>query len=212
MERQAADVEPQCTARRKPLRRNRLTPIFGARLPLPRVLVGGLGMGYTASSHTRFADLPRQVGVWFAETGARPFVEWQSAGLLGAHGQSSAEGQARPGWPLMDVGFTRPRESRGGFDAVTAGRWTTARPAFHVPPWNCRAVYDTAGCRRPPAARDALKTAVGALAVWFHAWRRPRKFRTVASSITGFVARAGTRVRARLQPRGGTHLTIPFSA
>jgi len=156
----------------------------------PRVLVGGLGMGYTLRA--TLDRLPPSAAVVVAEL-VPAVVDWNRGPLGALAGHPLKDKRVRVA--IEDVGFTL-RRNKGGFDAVLLD--VDNGPAAFTSALNA-GLYDNAGVA---AARDALKPG-GALAVW-SAWD-DRKFEQ-RLTYHGFAARAD-RVRARLN-KGGTHHTI----
>ena len=121
------------------------------RHPRPRsVLVGGLGLGFTASAV--LAD-PRVEEVFVAEIAA-PLVEWAGEGLLPASGLSDPRLALR----TVDVGDLL-RQSAGEWDLVLLD--VDNGPGFLVRPENA-GLYAVAGLR---AAVAALRPG-GVLAIW----------------------------------------------
>ena len=156
----------------------------------PRVLVGGLGMGYTLRATLDL--LPSDAVVIVAEL-VPAVVEWNRGPLGALAGHPLKDKRVRVA--VEDVGFTL-RGTKGRFDAVLLD--VDNGPSAFTSALNA-GLYDNAGVA---AAHDALKPG-GALAVW-SAWD-DRKFEQ-RLRYHGFAARAD-RVRARLN-KGGTHHTI----
>jgi spermidine synthase len=155
-----------------------------------RVLVGGLGMGFTLRA--TLDVLPPDAVVVVAEL-VPALVEWNRGplGALAAHPLKDK----RVRIAVEDVGFTL-RANPGRFDAVLLD--VDNGPAAFTSALN-ESLYDNAGVA---AAYEAL-TPTGTLAVW-SAWD-DRKFEQ-RLRYHGFAARAD-RVRARLK-KGGSHHTI----
>ena len=156
----------------------------------PRVLVGGLGMGFTLRA--TLDVLPSDAIVVVAEL-VPAVVEWNRGPLGALAGYPLRDPRVRIA--VEDVGFTL-RANTGRFDAVLLD--VDNGPAAFTSALNA-GLYDNAGVA---AAHDALKPG-GALAVW-SAWD-DRKFEQ-RLRYHGFAAQAN-RVRARLK-KGGTHHTI----
>jgi spermidine synthase len=156
----------------------------------PRVLVGGLGMGYTLRAAL---DLLPQAAVVVVAELVPAVLEWNRGPLGALAGHPLKDKRVRVA--VEDVGFTL-RANKGRFDAVLLD--VDNGPTAFTSVLNA-GLYDNAGVA---AAHDALKPG-GALAVW-SAWD-DRKFEQ-RLRYHGFVARS-TRVRARLS-KGGTHHTI----
>lgn len=156
----------------------------------PRVLVGGLGMGFTLRATLDL--LPPDAVVVVAEL-VPAVVEWNRGplGALAAHPLRDRRVRVA----VEDVGFTL-RANPGQFDAILFD--VDNGPAAFTSALN-DSLYNNAGVA---AARDALK-ADGTFAVW-SAWA-DRKFEQRLRHH-GFAARAD-RVRARLK-KGGAHHTI----
>jgi len=156
----------------------------------PRVLVGGLGMGFTLRAALDL--LPSDAIIRVVEL-LPAVVEW-NRGLLGAIARHPLK-DPRVRIEIGDVGFTL-RANPGGFDAILLD--VDNGPAALTTPANER-LYDNAGV----AASFAALKAGGALAVW-SAWE-DRKFEQ-RLRFHGFAARVD-RVRARLN-KGGTMHTV----
>ena len=157
----------------------------------PRVLVGGLGMGFTLRATLDL--LPADASVTVAEL-IPAVVEWNHGPLAPLAGRPLDDRRVRIR-SGEDVGFTL-RANPGGFDAVLLD--VDNGPAAFTEAAN-HGLYDNAGVA---AAYTALR-AQGTLAVW-SAWN-DRKFEQ-RLRFHGFDARA-ERVRARLS-RGGRWHTI----
>ncbi len=158
--------------------------------PSPRVLVGGLGMGFTLRATLDL--LPPEAVVIVAEL-VPAVVEWNRGPLGALAGHPLKDKRVRIA--VEDVGFTL-RANTGRFDAVLLD--VDNGPSAFTSALNA-GLYDNAGVA---AAYQALKPG-GAFAVW-SAWD-DRKFEQ-RLSFHGFAARSA-RVRARLK-KGGTHHTI----
>lgn len=156
----------------------------------PRVLVGGLGMGYTLRATLDL--LPPDAVVIVAEL-VPAVVEWNRGPLGAQAGHPLRDRRVRV--VVEDVGFTL-RANKGRFDAVLLD--VDNGPSAFTSALNA-GLYDNAGVA---AAHAALKPG-GALAVW-SAWD-DRKFEQ-RLRYHGFAARVH-RVRARLN-KGGAHHTI----
>ena len=156
----------------------------------PRVLVGGLGMGFTLRATLDL--LPRAAIVRVAEL-VPAVVEWNRGPLASLAGHPLSDTRVRV--TLEDVGFTL-RANPGQFDAILLDV-DNGPDAFTAP--NNHGLYDNAGVA---AAYAALRLG-GALGVW-SAWE-DRKFEQ-RLRFHGFTAQV-ERVRARLE-RGGTRHTI----
>jgi len=156
----------------------------------PRVLVGGLGMGFTLRATLDL--LPPNAIVTVAEL-VPAVVEWNRGPLASLAGQPLRDKRVRIA--VEDVGFTL-RANPGRFDAILLDV-DNGPDAFSS--LNNHGLYDNAGVA---AAYAALKMG-GALTVW-SAWE-DRKFEQ-RLRFHGFVAQVD-RVRARLK-KGGAHHTI----
>ena len=156
----------------------------------PRVLVGGLGMGFTLRATLDL--LPPTAIVTVAEL-VPAVVEWNRGPLASLAGQPLRDRRVRIA--VEDVGFTL-RANPGRFDAILLDV-DNGPDAFTS--LNNHGLYDNAGVA---AAYAALKMG-GALAVW-SAWE-DRKFEQ-RLRFHGFIAQVD-RVRARLK-KGGAHHTI----
>ena len=156
----------------------------------PRVLVGGLGMGFTLRATLDL--LPPKAIVTVAEL-VSAVVEW-NRGPLGSLAEHPLNDR-RVRIKIEDVGFT-VRANPGGFDAILldVDNGPTAFTAL-----NNHGLYDNAGV----AALHAALRMGGALTVW-SAWE-DRKFEQ-RLRYHGFVAQVD-RVRARLK-KGGAHHAI----
>jgi spermidine synthase len=156
----------------------------------PRVLVGGLGMGFTLRAALDL--LPQHAVVTVAEL-VPAVVEWNRGPLSPLAGHPLKDRRVRI--DLNDVGFTL-RANPGQFDAVLLD--VDNGPRAFTSEAN-ESLYDNAGVA---AAYAALRDD-GVLAVW-SAWD-DRKFEQRLRHH-GFVART-ERVRARLK-KGGPHHTV----
>jgi spermidine synthase len=156
----------------------------------PRVLVGGLGMGFTLRATLDL--LPRKSFVLVAELLA-PVVEWNRGplGPLAGHPLKDRRVHVTVG----DVAVAL-RSNSGGFDAVLLD--VDNGPSAFTASSNAR-LYDNEGVA---VARDALK-AGGVLAVW--SARDDRKFQQ-RLRYGGFAVKV-EHVRGRLK-KGGPHHTI----
>jgi spermidine synthase len=154
----------------------------------PRVLVGGLGMGFTLRAVLDV--LPAGASVIVAEL-IPAVIDWNRAPLapLAAHPLRDARVRVQTG----DVGYTL-RANPGGFDAVLLD--VDNGPAAFTAADNA-GLYDNAGVA---AAFAALRPG-GTLAVW-SAWE-DRKFEQ-RLRYHGFQVDV-TRVRARLKKGGPRH-------
>jgi spermidine synthase len=156
----------------------------------PRVLVGGLGMGFTLRAALDI--LPVDAIVTVAEL-VPAVVEWNRGPLSPLAGHPLRDRRVRI--DLNDVGFTL-RANPGRFDAILLD--VDNGPRAFTSEANQR-LYDNAGVA---AAYAALRDE-GVLAVW-SAWE-DRKFEQ-RLRYHAFVAHT-ERVRARLK-KGGAHHTI----
>jgi spermidine synthase len=156
----------------------------------PRVLVGGLGMGFTLRA--ALDVLPEHAVVTVAEL-VPAVVEWNRGPLSPLAGHPLRDRRVRV--DLNDVGFTL-RANPGRFDAVLLD--VDNGPRAFTTEAN-QGLYDNAGVA---AAYAALRDE-GVLAVW-SAWE-DRKFEQ-RLRYHGFIART-ERVRARLK-KGGAHHTV----
>jgi len=156
----------------------------------PRVLVGGLGMGFTLRATLDL--LPPDAIVVVAEL-VPAVVEWNRGPLGALAGYPMKDRRVRVA--AEDVGFTL-RANPGRFDAILLD--VDNGPAAFTSHLN-ESLYNNGGVA---AAYMALKPG-GALAVW-SAWD-DRKFEQ-RLRFHGFAAQAD-RVRARLK-KGGTRHTI----
>ena len=154
----------------------------------PRVLVGGLGMGFTLRATLDL--LPRRAIVTVAEL-VPAVVQWNRGPLASLANQPLSDKRVRI--KVTDVGVTL-RANPGRFDAILLD--VDNGPAAFTSLNNCR-LYDNAGVA---AAYTALRTG-GRLAVW-SAWD-DRKFEQ-RLRFHGFLAQSN-RVRARLNKGGSKH-------
>ena len=152
----------------------------------PRVLVGGLGMGFTLRATLDL--LPPDAVVRVVELVAA-VVEWNRGPLGSIAGYPLADPRVRI--EVNDVGFTL-RGHPGGFDAILLD--VDNGPSAFTTPAN-HGLYDNAGV----AASFAALRPGGTLAVW-SAWE-DRKFEQ-RLRFHGFKVRVD-HVRARLK-KGGT--------
>jgi len=154
----------------------------------PRVLVGGLGMGFTLRAVLDV--LPPAAVVTVAEL-LPAVVEWNRTflGALAAHPLKDARVRIQ----IADVGFTL-RANPGGFDVVLLD--VDNGPAAFTATTNS-GLYDNGGV---VAAHAALRP-LGTLAVW-SAWE-DRKFEQ-RLRFHGFDVKV-ERVRARLKKGGPRH-------
>jgi spermidine synthase len=154
----------------------------------PRVLVGGLGMGFTLRATLDL--LPPGAVVRVVEL-VPAVIEWNrgSLGAIAGHPLNDRRVRIEVG----DVGFTL-RANPGGFDVILLD--VDNGPSAFTTPAN-EGLYDNAGVA---ASYAALKSG-GALAVW-SAWE-DRKFEQ-RLRFHGFVAQVD-RVRARLKKGGARH-------
>ena len=155
----------------------------------PRVLVGGLGMGFTLRATL---DLLSPDAIVTVAELVPAVVEWNRGPLasLAGHPLHDRRVRLKVG---EDVGFML-RANPGRFDAILLD--VDNGPAAFTAPVN-HGLYDNAGVA---AAYAALRVG-GALAVW-SAWD-DRKFEQ-RLSFHGFVTQVD-RVRARLKKGGGWH-------
>ena len=153
-----------------------------------RVLVGGLGMGFTLAA--TLALLPADAVVTVAEL-VSAVVEWNRGPLGACAGHPLRDKRVRV--TVNDVGFVL-RGNPGGFDAILLD--VDNGPAALTSLAN-EGLYDNAGVA---ASYAALKSG-GVLAVW-SAWE-DRKFEQ-RLRFHGFEAEV-ERVRARLQKGGPRH-------
>ncbi len=155
----------------------------------PRVLVGGLGMGFTLRATLDL--LPPDAVVTVAEL-VPAVVEWNRGSLGALAGHPLRDRRVR-----VDVGDVRHtlRANPSRFDAILLD--VDNGPAAFTATANL-GLYDNAGV----AAAHAALRAGGALAVW-SAWD-DRKFEQ-RLRFHGFVAEV-TRVRARLKKGGAHHI------
>jgi spermidine synthase len=154
----------------------------------PRVLVGGLGMGFTLRA--TLDVLPPDALVRVVEL-VPAVVEWNRGPLGAVAGYPLNDPRVRI--EIGDVGFTLRANPRG-FDAILLD--VDNGPAALTTSAN-HGLYDNAGVA---ASYAALKSG-GALAVW-SAWE-DRKFEQ-RLRFHGFVPRVD-RVRARLKKGGAWH-------
>ena len=154
----------------------------------PRVLVGGLGMGFTLRA--TLDVLPPYAIVTVAEL-VSAVVEWNRGPLASLAGHPLQDRRVRI--KVEDVGFTL-RANPGRFDAILLD--VDNGPAAFTALSN-HGLYDNAGV----AATYAALRMGGALAVW-SAWE-DRKFEQ-RLRYHGFVAQVD-RVRARLKKGGARH-------
>ena len=157
-------------------------------LERPRVLVGGLGMGFTLRATLDL--LPPDAIVTVTEL-VPAVVEWNRGPLASLAGHPLSDRRVRI--ERGDVGFTL-RANPGRFDAILLD--VDNGPAAFTVPAN-HGLYDNAGVA---AAYAALKTG-GTLAVW-SAWE-DRKFEQ-RLRFHGFVAQVD-HVRARRKKGGAWH-------
>ena len=155
----------------------------------PRVLVGGLGMGFTLRATLDL--LPPDAVVTVAEL-VPAVVEWNRGSLGALAGHPLRDRRVR-----VDVGDVRHtlRANPSRFDAILLD--VDNGPAAFTATAN-HGLYDNAGV----AAAHAALRAGGALAVW-SAWD-DRKFEQ-RLRFHGFVAQVD-RVRARLKKGGARHI------
>ena len=158
-------------------------------LTRPRVLVGGLGMGFTLRATLDL--LPPNAVVTVAEL-VPAVLEWNRGSLGSLAGHPLRDSRVR-----VDVGDVRQtlRAHPGRFDAILLD--VDNGPAAFTATAN-HGLYDNAGVA---AAHAALRVG-GALAVW-SAWD-DRKFEQ-RLRFYGFVAQVN-RVRARLKEGGAHHI------
>jgi len=157
-------------------------------LERPRVLVGGLGMGFTLRAVLDV--LPPDAVVTVAEL-VPAVIEWNRASLAALAGYPLRDARVRI--QTVDVGFTL-RANPGGFDAVLLD--TDNGPAAFTSAHNA-GLYDNSGV----AAAFAALRRRGTLAVW-SAWD-DRKFEQ-RLRFHGFLVDVH-RVRARLHKGGPRH-------
>jgi spermidine synthase len=158
------------------------------RLEQPRVLVGGLGMGFTLRATLDL--LPSAATVRVVEL-VPAVVEWNRGPLGAIAGHPLDDRRVRV--EVGDVGFTL-RANPGGFDAILLD--VDNGPSAFTTPAN-EGLYDNSGV----AASYAALRMGGALAVW-SAWE-DRKFEQ-RLRFHGFVPQVD-RVRARLKKGGARH-------
>ena len=154
----------------------------------PRVLVGGLGMGFTLRA--TLDVLPPDANVTVAEL-VPAVVEWNRGPLAFLAGHPLKDRRVRI--EVGDVGFT-VRANPGRFDVILLD--VDNGPAALTAPAN-RGLYDNAGV----AAGYAALRMGGALAVW-SAWDDTKFEQRLR--FHGFVVEVA-RVRARLQKGGPRH-------
>lgn len=154
----------------------------------PRVLVGGLGMGFTLRA--TLDVLPPDAIVTVAEL-VPAVVEWNRGPLALLAGHPLKDRRVRI--DVGDVGFTL-RANPGRFDVILLD--VDNGPAAFTAPDN-RGLYDNAGVA---AAYAALRSG-GALAVW-SAWDDAKFEQRLR--FHGFVVEV-ERVRARLKKGGPWH-------
>lgn len=159
-----------------------------ATVERPRVLVGGLGMGFTLRATLDL--LPPGAIVTVAEL-VPAVVEWNRGPVASLANHPLSDKRVRI--QVTDVGLTL-RANRGQFDAILMD--VDNGPAAFTSREN-GGLYDNAGVA---AAYTALKTS-GRLAVW-SAWD-DRKFEQ-RLRFHGFLAQS-ERVRARLNKGGSKH-------
>src|ERR1041384_2202768 len=157
-------------------------------LEQPRVLVGGLGMGFTLRAVLDV--LPFDAVVTVAEL-VPAVIEWNRASLAALAGHPLRDPRVRI--QATDVGFTL-RANPGRFDVVLLD--TDNGPAAFTAAHNA-GLYDNAGV----AAAFAALRPNGTLAVW-SAWD-DRKFEQ-RLRFHGFMVEEA-RARALLQKRGPRH-------
>lgn len=160
-------------------------------LDRPRVLVGGLGMGFTLRAVLDV--LPAGAAVTVAEL-LRAVIEWNRGPLAALAGHPLQDERVRV--EAGDVGFTL-RAHPGGFDAVLLD--VDNGPAAFTMAANA-GLYDDGGVA---AVRAALRTG-GILAVW-SAWEDQAFEQRLR--IHGFEVES-VRVRARQARRGTTHIVF----
>ena len=154
----------------------------------PRVLVGGLGMGFTLRATLDL--LPRRAIVTVAEL-VPAVVQWNRGPLASLANRPLSDKRVRI--KVTDVGVTL-RANPGRFDAILLD--VDNGPAAFTSLNNCR-LYDNAGVA---AAYAALRTG-GRLAVWSASDDRKCEQRL---RFHGFLAQSA-RVRARLNKGGSKH-------
>lgn len=157
-------------------------------LEQPRVLIGGLGMGFTLRASLDL--LPPDAVVTVAEL-VPAVVEWNRGPLASLAGYPLKDRRVRI--DVGDVGFTL-RGNVGQFDVILLD--VDNGPAAFTTPENC-GLYDNAGVA---AAYAALRPG-GVLAVW-SAWDEAKFEKRLA--FHGFAV-AVERVRARLKKGGPRH-------
>ena len=154
----------------------------------PRVLVGGLGMGFTLRAVLDV--LPSAASVIVAEL-VPAVIQWNRDSLAPLAGYPLRDPRVRI--EVADVGFTL-RENRGRFDAILLD--VDNGPAAFTVGTNA-GLYDNSGVA---AAYAALRPG-GTLAIW-SAWE-DRKFEQ-RLRFHGFMVNV-VRVRARLKKGGPRH-------
>jgi spermidine synthase len=157
-------------------------------MPGPRVLVGGLGMGFTL--RTVLDLLPRDAVVTVAEL-VPAVIQWNRDALAALAAHPLRDSRVRV--EVADVGFVL-RANPGRFDAILLD--VDNGPAAFTDAVNC-GLYDNGGVA---AAHAALRSR-GTLAVW-SAWE-DRKFEQ-RLRYHGFEVEVA-RVRARLKKGGPRH-------
>ena len=158
----------------------------------PRVLIGGLGMGFTLRA--TLDVLPPAATVTVVEL-LPAVVEWNRhpLGALAGHPLDDARVRIE----LADVGLTLRRSDPSRFDAILLD--VDNGPAAFTAPGNV-GLYDNAGVAAARAALDAG----GVLAVW--SAREDRKFEQRLRHY-GFAVQVA-RVRARLKKGGSRHVVF----
>jgi spermidine synthase len=158
------------------------------RLPRPRVLVGGLGMGFTLRAVLDV--LPSAASVIVAEL-LPAVIQWNREPLAALAGYPIQDPRVRI--EVADVGFTL-RANRGRFDAILLD--VDNGPAAFTAGANA-GLYDNSGV----AAAYAALCPTGTLAIW-SAWE-DKKFEQ-RLRYHGFSVDV-VRVRARLKKGGPRH-------
>ena len=161
---------------------------YARTIEQPRVLVGGLGMGFTLRA--TLDVLPPDATVTVAEL-VPAVVEWNRGPLAPLAGHPLKDRRVRV--VVTDVGFTL-RANPGRFDVILLD--IDNGPAAFTASANGR-LYDNSGV----AAGYAALRIGGALAVW-SAWDDAKFERRLR--FHGFVVKV-ERVRARLQKGGPRH-------
>lgn len=131
-----------------------------ARLPRPRVLIGGLGMGYTLRA--ALGVLPRRASVTVAEI-EPVIVEWCRGPLAAAAGKTVDD--PRVTLEIGDVGATIARAATGdggGFDAILLDLYEGPRTAAGGRDGRDDPLYGHAALARVRAALNPR----GVFAVW----------------------------------------------